>query len=135
MTGLSARNMCIFVTIGLVATLVPLQRADVRATTCDDVHIVWARATGAAENDPEGEQFLEELGARINPPLSVSDYRLGVPGFGGFKYEASGDGFDLLLAAAKFPFGGYYDSVNIGAQEFEAYMETVRLRALRKSTS
>jgi len=121
MTGLGSRALCILVTLTLLATAAPVQRV-VRATTCSDVHIVWARGTGASLDDQEGERFLEDLKERIAPPVSASDYRLGDPGFGDYSYPATGNPAELLFYRG-FGVLGYNDSVKIGVREFEAYIE------------
>ncbi len=92
------RFACLLAAAALIATLAPLHGRVARAVTCSDVHVIWARGTGADELDPEGTRFIEDdLKERIGSAVAVSDYRLGVPGFGGHSYPALGGAFEFLV--------------------------------------
>jgi hypothetical protein len=74
-----------------LVVLVPMAPVEsVSAVTCIDVHIVWARGANLAPNDFDWNQFVNtDLKARIGPEVSVSDYQLGNPGFGGLPISPS----------------------------------------------
>jgi hypothetical protein len=74
-----------------MVVLVPMAPVEsVSAVTCTDVHIVWARGANLDPNDFDWNQFVNtDLKARIGPEVSVSDYQLGNPGFGGFTYQTA----------------------------------------------
>jgi Mg-chelatase subunit ChlD len=108
-----------------LVVLVPMAPVEsVSAVTCTDVHIVWARGANLAPNDFDWNQFVNtDLKARIGPEVSVSDYQLGNPGFGGFTYQP-GDEVALIVEGltAPLPFGPYDNSVQTGINELSAYM-------------
>jgi hypothetical protein len=100
-----------------------------RATTepCGDVHVIWARGSGAQiGSDAQFDQFystdLTGPNGRIGAGVTVSAYQLGQDGgFGGFQYPAAGDNWTLVTGG--FPILGpeYENSVGQGRQELVAY--------------
>ena len=109
----------------LASTGVMITPQPTNAITCTDVHVVWARGTGAPEQDAQGDQFITtDLGGRIaESGATMSQYRLGTgSGFGGFDYPAYGSPFDLLVSGYLELGGPYSDSVAQGHQELVAYM-------------
>lgn len=112
----------VFGFLALLSSAAPVQT--VEAVECTDVHIVWARGANLNPNALDWNQFLNiDLKGRIGPEVTVSDYQLGNPGFGGFSYQ-SVDTPALIVEGLTggLSFGPYDSSVSTGRQELAAYL-------------
>jgi Mg-chelatase subunit ChlD len=78
----------------VLASAVPLRPA--LATTCSDVHVVWARGANVNINFDDFNGFVRrDLEGRIQAPVTVTDYQLGDVGFNGYKYLPANE-LDLI---------------------------------------
>lgn len=74
----------VLVSLTLLTPVVPTE--PVAAVTCTDVHVVWARGANLGLDAFDWTRFVDtDLRQRIGPGVTMSDYQLGDPGFGGFS--------------------------------------------------
>lgn len=123
--SLRARLARVSISLVLLAPAVPV--GSVVAIACSDVHIVWTRGANLGLDGLDWQKFVQDpddgLRARIAPPVTVSDYQLGDPGFGGFSYQSVDT--PALIAeglTGGLSFGPYDSSVSTGRQELAAYL-------------
>ncbi|MGM9470818.1 PxKF domain-containing protein [Pseudarthrobacter sp. YS3] len=115
----------------LALTGPPAAAADPVALACANVETIWARGSGQPTGEPEATTFRDEIDARIDAPLTVSQYELGTSTIDGKSYPAVPVGSDKGMESiwntvgAGISGGGgfaYGESVNTGVDELTAYL-------------
>lgn len=95
---------------------------------CTDLLLVAARGSGQTLDDDqrfnsESSTFFGEVRKHTPPGIGIAEYRLGDPGFGGYRYPAKG--FSIPLGAIKTALyfnQDYEDSVVDGIKELYALL-------------
>ena len=118
----------------ILATVTPIfHPKTIKAQSCDDVKIIFARGSGESLQDVSESAWREELTAKLQKStLSYEFYELGSQAQAGFKYPAvsvsgSADGYLMLIGAVvsageSYNFGA---SVIDGSNELKTYIDSI----------